>query len=275
MTAPIWPTGRRVWPLYTGLVLLVVAALLGALLLWGVPGARDVDRAATTAPPTLAVPASPEEPEPASQPGRPEPELVTWGGRTRQLALVIRNDSDRLIRRARVAITARDAAGGVVASSTGPRRSTCCTVLGLPPRGEYGLFLDLDRPVRDVATVEVRYARVRAVPAGRSGRGIEVHRASLERTPDDTVVAATLAAAGPLDGYVIGQAFLVDRNDRLVGVISGRFYCFYDDTVRRVRMQLLRGTPPGTRIQRVLAYPVPSGVPAHVPHHCPPDSESR
>ncbi len=68
--------------------------------------------------------------------------------------------------------------------------------------------------------------------------------------------------------YLVGQAILENPAGRLVGVISGRFYCYRDGRRARVRMELLRPAPPRTRVRSVLAYSVPAGVPAGVTDPC-------
>jgi hypothetical protein len=97
---------------------------------------------------------------------------------------------------------------------------------------------------------------------------VAVSHPVLTRVPGDAIVHATFTIAGDASGYVVGQAFLGDRRGRLVGVISGRFYCFADGDRRRVRMQLLHPVPPGTRVLRALAYPVPSGADAGLRPAC-------
>jgi hypothetical protein len=261
VSGPVWDTRRRaVWPLYVGIVLVAVA--VAWMLVRGLPSGDTDDR-----PPSSA---------PAPTAETLEPVLVRWGGTGHHLAIVIRNDSDRFVRHARVEITALDAHGRTLMATIGRPRSTCCTVVGLPPGGEYGLYLPLDRPIGMVGGVAVEYASVATEPARSARRPtVEVSRVALHRAADESVVDATFRVRGTIDGFVSGQAILRDRHDRLVGVISGRFYCFHNGTSRRVRMQLFHHVPAGTRVERVLAYPVPAGVPARVPATCPPDQETR
>ena len=232
-----------------------------------VPGTTDPDPSALPSSATSV--ASPDDPE--EQP-LPKPSIVTWGGSGTQLAIVIRNDSPWLVRRARVRISAWDSEGELVRRTTGPAGSTCCTVLGLPPGGVYGVFLLLDRGVDDIARVRVRYATLVSQRVRKDTPRIDVSGARLVRTSDDTLVEATFTRLGAIrdaGGFVVGQAFLSDRRGRLVGVISGRFACFSPAAPSGwVSMQLLRSVPPGTRIERVFAYPIPDGVPVRFPHTC-------
>lgn len=262
---------RPVWPLYAGLVLVTLAILIGMLLTWGLPGddGSTAERS-PSATPTATLPSDTPAASPSASPaGDPtKPEVVSWGGNGDQLAIVVRNASDRFIRKARVQIVARDGGGRTILATTGDARSTCCTVLGLPPGEDFGLFAFVPSSVAEVDEVEVRYVSMESRPARSRGTRVETTHARLELLPDDAVVAATLTADGPVHGFVSGQAFLEDRRGHLTAVISGRFYCFADGTSRQVRMELLRPLPRGTRIRRVLARPIPTGIPAHVGHTC-------
>src|SRR5690606_28651336 len=82
-------------------------------------------------------------------------EVVSWGRSSGQLAVVVRNGTSDLLARARVRIVARDAEGRVVLREAGTPRDVCCTVVGLPPGGEFGLFAELGRDVGRIAGVEV------------------------------------------------------------------------------------------------------------------------
>ncbi len=197
------------------------------------------------------------------------PEVVRWGGRGHQLALVVRNQSDVEVRRAETVIEALDPDGAVLARVHGDRRTTCCTILGLRPGAEYGLFADLGRAtVRDVADVRVTYGEARTAVPSAEPPTVTTRLVGLDHTDDDTVVNVDVAVSGASGPYLVGQAFLVGPGDRLVGVVSGRFYCVADGTRRQLRMELQRPTPPSTRVDRVLVHPVPDGVPPGVAHRC-------
>lgn len=219
--------------------------------------------------PTTSTSATPDAPvQVSSTPAAPDgPDVVQWGGQGHQLSVVVRNQADRTVRQARVLITALDRDGSLIAASSGDSRSTCCTVLGLPPGEDYGMFIDLPRPVEDVDSVLVRYIDAELAPTTKAA-AYDVTSVELVRTADDTVVETEVTVDGDVGRYLVGQAFLVDPEDRLVGVISGRFYCFGKDDQRQIRMQLLHPTPPGTRVERVAYYPVPAGAPTGVGHTC-------
>jgi hypothetical protein len=194
---------------------------------------------------------------------------VSWGRTGGLVSLVVRNAGDREVRSATVLISLYDAQHRLVKASTGQPRSTCCTVLRLPPGRPYGLFLNVGPRAAAVASVEVRYTRLVTGPWPRPRpTRITARDAELLRTRHDAVVTATLSTHGPLRPFIVGQAFLTDRHGHLRAVISGRFYCFHDGTAKRLRMQLLHPVPPGTRIGRVLGYPIPPGQPTLVRGSC-------
>ncbi|MEV5000384.1 hypothetical protein [Nocardioides sp. LML1-1-1.1] len=258
-----------VWPLYAGFALLALAAGAGLLLLTGVVDSDDEPRPPKA---TTSATATPDRPSPsASAAPAPAPgdglQVVSWGHARGQLALVVRNTSARTVEQARVRITATDARGAVLLSTTGGAGDVCCTVTGLAPGADVALFADpLPRP-GDVRSVDVDAVSLDAGPATPAA-SVRAGRATLRRLPDDTVVSAGLVARGDLSGYVAAQAVLVDARGRVAQVVSGRFYCFEPGRPRTVRLHLFHAVPAGLRVQRVLAQPVPAGAPGVVPGRC-------
>jgi hypothetical protein len=184
------------------------------------------------------------------------------------LFLQVVNRSTAWIKAARVLVTARGAAGDTIVSATGKLGSRCCTIYGLPPGGRYGLFVSLRGSTEPVASVEVSYID-RSVSVSRSKTpAVALRHPVLRRGDGDAVVRATLITRRHTGAYVVGQAFLADRRGRLVGVISGRFYCFTPNTPKRVWMHLLHPVPRGTRIVGTAAYSVPHGEPSGVGYRC-------
>ncbi len=261
-----WNDRRRsMWLLYTGLVFIVVAAVLGYLALTGVVGDYDDDDGGggSGVSPSLSTPTTDGDPDP-----RPAVlEVVTWGRSSGQLAVVVRNNSGRHLDRARLRITARNSDGDVVLKSSGTPRDVCCTVVGLPPGGEFGLFAELNAGVGPIAAVEVASLEVGGRQPGSEPR-VSVRNTGLQRYDDDTVVTAELTARGWLSGYVAVQAILTDADGEVAQVISGRFYCFERGTPREVRLHLFHGVPRSLRLDRVVAFPIPIGVRPHVPGKC-------
>lgn len=263
-----------VWPLYAGIAILVLAAGAGLLLLTGVVDSGDDEprtpRASPSAPPTTA--ATPDRPSSSAIPSAPTTALgdglrvVSWGQARGQLAVVVRNDGSRAIEQARVRITATDARGDRLLSTSGTAGDVCCTVTGLAPGGRAALFVD---PVPDAAavrTVVVEPVSLRAAPAVTAS--VSARGPVLQRLPGDTVVSVGLLARGDLSGYVAAQAVLVDPRGRVAQVISGRFYCFEPGRARTVRLHLFHAVPAGLRVGEVLAQPVPADAPGVVPGRC-------
>lgn len=183
-----------------------------------------------------------------------EPEIVSWGSDGGVLSVVVRNQGPESIVRARVLITGLDADGRAVFATSGSSRAKCCTIVGLEPGGEFGLFVSGVGDVSSVDSVLVRYLDPLFAATPAPGGTVAVDDARLSREPGDAVVTATITSEEA--AYVAGQAFLVDAEGELVAVISGRFYCFDPGQSRRVRMELTRPVPPGTRLQKAIAHPL-------------------
>lgn len=235
-----------------------VAVVLGAAVLVACTmvasprdGGESVPPALLDPPATLDLPTAEAVPETLP--------VTSWGGTGHDLAVVVANDTGAVITQAQVTIVGLDGTDQPVTQSSGAPGDPCCSIIGLPPEGQYGLFAHLERPVEEISDVEVRVDIV-VLDADEPGDRIEVDTATLELTRDDAVVTASLRPRGGIGPYVVGQAVLVDGDDRPVGVISGRFYCFDDRSRRDVRMELLRPAPAGTSIGQVMAYPIPADV---------------
>jgi len=196
------------------------------------------------------------------------PEVVRWGGQGQQLAIVIRNQSEVMIRQANTVIEAIGRDGAVIDTATGHEQTTCCSVLGLVPGAEYGLFADLDVPVTQVSSVRVTYVDADFVSVTSYPEPVTTRVLGIDHPAGDTVVRVDIDVHEAASPYLVGQAFLVDTQGRLVGVISGRWYCVGPGTERELRMQLLDPTPAGTSVDRVVVHPVPDGVPPGVTHTC-------
>ncbi len=255
---------RSTWLLYTGLVLAVVGLVTGYLRFVGVIDRDDDDDGGGGSP--VSTPSSTPSSDGPAPP--PEPlEVVSWGRSSGQLAIVVRNATDGHLARARVRITARDADGKAVLRKTGTPRDVCCTVLGLPAGSEFGLFAELERGVGRIDSVEVKPLETEGGPAP-AKMAVTVRDPGLMREHDDTVATAVVVARGQLSGYVAVQAVLTDPDGEVAQVISGRFYCFEPGRPREVRLHLFHAVPRSLTLDRILAQPIPSGVPAHVPGRC-------
>jgi hypothetical protein len=256
---------RRMWPVYVGIALIVLGFVSGYLLLTGVVGTPDGDDGSGD---RSAHPSTPSVTEPDDD--SPPPRMlhvVSWGRASGQLAVVVRNDSRRFIDRARVRITAHGAADSLVLTTTGTSRDVCCTIVGLPPGEVYGLFAEVDPDLRDITAVEVEQISVDTRPAD-SDWSVAVETPALLRFDDDTVVTARLTARGRLSGYVAAQAILTGPNGAVAQVISGRFYCFEPGRSRLIRLHLFHAVPADLELARIVAYPIPAGVPPAVSWEC-------
>lgn len=198
----------------------------------------------------------------------PGPDVVRSGVHDGMLFVEVENRSTATIKAARVLITARGAAGDTIVAATGRLGSRCCTIYALPPGRRYGLFVSLRGSTEPVASVQVTYLDRSVVADHGRAAGVAVRHPVLRIGRGDAVVRATLVTPRHTGPYTVGQAFLADRRGRLVGVISGRFYCFRPRTPKTVFMHLLHPVPPGTRIVGVAAYPVPAGEPTGVGYRC-------
>ncbi|WP_229052994.1 hypothetical protein [Aeromicrobium sp. Leaf350] len=196
------------------------------------------------------------------------PEIVTWGGHDQQLAIVVRNQSGLVVRDSGTVIEAIGADGAVLATVKGNENTTCCRVVGLQPGAQYGLFADLEVPVTQVDDVRVTYLEPQTEAPAPEPAPVTTSIVGVTHPAGDTVVRVDVDVFAASSPYLVGQAFLVDQDDRLVGVVSGRFYCFGPDTTRQLDMQLLSPTPLTTRVSRVVVHPVPDGVPPGVSHPC-------
>jgi hypothetical protein len=224
--------------------------------------------------PAVVTPGSLAVPPPATTDGSgdvratPGPDVVRFGAHDGMLFLEVVNRSTASIKAARVLITARGAAGDTIVSATGRLGSRCCTIYGLPPGGRYGLFVSLRGSTEPVASVEVSYIDRSVSVSRRKTPAVALRHPVLRISHGDAVVRATLITRRHTGAYVVGQAFLTDRRGRLVGVISGRFYCFAPNSAKTVFMHLLHPVPKGTRIAGTAAYSVPHGEPTGVSYRC-------
>ncbi|WP_418062672.1 hypothetical protein [Pimelobacter simplex] len=263
------------WPLFAGIGCVLAGLIGGFLLMYGVDrGADDPDPAPSDAsPPPASASSPPSSPSSPSSPSPTAPDasgltVVSWGQEGGQLAVVVRNDTDEVVERARVLLTARDRSGAAVLSTSGTPDDVCCTVVGLAPGAEFGLFAELRTPLRDVAEVEARPVARDLRTGDGAVPAVRVRDARLRHLPDDTVVTARLTAEGDLSGYVAAQALLVDADGRVVQVVSGRFYCFASGRPGTIRLRLFHTVPRDLRLGRVLAQAIPQGVPPGVPGRC-------
>lgn len=187
----------------------------------------------------------------------PALETVSWGVVDGMLSVLVRNPSDRTLRHATGALTARDAEGNAVGSSAASAKDgTCCTVADLPPGASYGFYFDVGVDAEQVAEVEVRYREV----AWRPGTATPVPAprvvpTQLTANSLGAVVVAEVAAAQAVP-QAVAQAFLNGPDGEFLAVVSGRWSCFAAGTTRPIQMQLFHPLPAGTTVTSVVAYPL-------------------
>jgi hypothetical protein len=191
----------------------------------------------------------------------PHIDVVEWATDDGLLFVNLVNHSGYEIRSARAVITGRDASGTVVASVSGPPSSRCCTILGLPPGGQFGVYAEVGPSVSRIVDVRVEYADLALIVPPANPATVHVSKPVLDAGNGPAVVTVGLTAHGAVGAYITGLAYLTDPGGALVAIISGRFYCFADGVSRVVHMQLFHRVPVGTRVRLVIAYPVPANMP--------------
>jgi hypothetical protein len=195
----------------------------------------------------------------ASSPASPTAlvKVVSWGVADGLLSVIVENTSGSVISSARAIITARDAEGSIVSSSSGPIDVRCCTLFGVPPGGRYGVYASVGPAASRVSSVQVTL--VAPELAKGAAPKITATGAKLVARQPVVEVEATLDGTPGSGPYVAVQALLADPSG-FIAVMSGRYYCIHPGTPLHVRLHLWHVVPAGTRVQEVLAYSVPAGV---------------
>jgi hypothetical protein len=188
----------------------------------------------------------------------PQLRTVTWGVTGGRLSIIVRNASSQLVRSARAVITAKDAHGNSVATTSGPPASGCCGIAQLAPGVEAGIYADLGAAIRRVAAVTVRYTDVAmAQPAPQPP--VSIADVSLQTGGDATIVTATMTLSGTIPESVSGQAVLTDAQGGIVAVLSQRFPCLRPGHARAARLRLDGPVPAGTIVASVWTFPTSDG----------------
>lgn len=188
-------------------------------------------------------------------------ETVTWGELDGLVSVVVRNPTERVLRRAEAVITLRDSRGTALASTPAPTTATattrlrdggCCTVRSLRPGGTYGLYVGTAGPGSEVADVEVTYRDVSwsSTPPPR----VEALAVRIEEGPRGSVVLADITTEDDLPSAVV-QAVVTEPDGSLAAVVSGTWTCFEAGDTRRIFMQLFRRVPVGSMVESVAVHP--------------------
>lgn len=193
------------------------------------------------------------------------PILVTrqWGVVDGMLSVVVKNTTDRTLRRAEGVITARDENDVLVASSLESRAGSCCSVVDLPPGQQYGFYLDIGDDASDISRVDVAYRSVSWAPADQeTSSPVAAHPVGMGSDSLGAVAVAEVVSKAPMVDLASVQAFLTGPDGEFLAVVSGRWSCISEGR-HEIRMQLLHPVPAGTTIDRVVIHPVtddPSGT---------------
>jgi hypothetical protein len=185
----------------------------------------------------------------------PSPTLrvAAWAVTGGRLSVLVRNAGMQVISGARAVITARDARGNSVATMSGTQ---CCTVAGLVPGAESGVYADLGAPAQRVASVGIGWARIASTtPSG--PLGLDIADVSLQTGGKATIVGASVTMRGSPAAAVSGQAVLRDGQGALVAVLSGPGVCLQPNQPQPIRLRLDHALPAGTVVESVTAYPTP------------------
>ncbi|MBC9735593.1 hypothetical protein [Nocardioides marmotae] len=191
-------------------------------------------------------------------------ETVSWAELDGLVSVLVRNPTDRTLRRADAVVTLRDERGTALASTvTRPRKGGCCTVRSLRPGGTYGLYVGTVGPGAEVADVEVTYRDVSWSSAAIPEVGAEPVR--IEEGPRGSVVLADVTAQDDDVPSAVVQAVITDRDGGLVAVVSGTWTCFAAGETRRIFMQLFRRVPEGSVVESVSVHPDTTAVAPECP----------
>ncbi|WKN47255.1 hypothetical protein [Nocardioides sp. Arc9.136] len=183
-------------------------------------------------------------------------ETVGWAELDGLVSVLVRNPTDRVLRRAEAVVTLRDPRGTALASTAVATRGGgdgCCTVRSLRPGATYGVYVGVDGPASEVASVDVTYRDV----SWSDGAGVPEVRAEpvrIEEGPRGSVVLADVTADADVPSAVV-QAVVTDPGGGLVAVVSGTWSCFAPGGTRRIFMQLFRRVPRGSVVDSVAVHP--------------------
>ena len=198
-------------------------------------------------------------------------ETESWGTVDGMLSVVVSNPAKRTLRYAVATITARDAGGVALGtSSTGAPDGTCCAVADLPPSATYGFYFDLGPDADRVAEVEMTYRDVAwgAPEESEATSTMEATAVGLSAGALGAVVIADVSTPGPAVTQAVAQAFLTGPDGEFLAVVSGRWTCFPAGGTRRIEMQLFHPVPEGTQVDAVVAYPT-TDAPRNPAPSCP------
>lgn len=188
-------------------------------------------------------------------------ETVEWGQVNGLVSVLMRNNSDRILRRADAVVSVRNDSGVAFDNSASVTvEGRCCTAIEVPPGGTFGFYFYAGDTTA-VDSVDVTYQNVQWADAGSSGESVaSIVPAHLYRNSEGSAVSADVTAlGGPIDAAIV-QAVVDGPDGEFLTVISGTWFCFVPGPARRIRMQIYTPLPRGSTTRTVTAYPRPDGL---------------
>ncbi|WP_341230071.1 hypothetical protein [Nocardioides salarius] len=183
-------------------------------------------------------------------------ETAEWAVNDGLVSVMVRNDDSRVLRTATVALQGVDADGvlvGVWDTATMAGESACCTVLGLEPGEQFGLYFAVGPQAERIADVELSFSEISWAKA--DAEAAEPVAAAVPQDtmlgPDRTVVVARVETGEQAVPRALVQAVLRGRSGKLIAVVTGRWSCFAAGEDRRIRMELFQRVPVGTGVDTV------------------------
>ena len=186
-------------------------------------------------------------------------ETVEWGEVNGLLSVLVRNTTDRVLRRADAMISVKGKDGASLGSTAATTiEGRCCTAIEVAPGATFGFYFYLE-DAASVEQVDVTYKNVLWAAAGRtqsSQTSIEPWRL-MDNSAGTLLIADVTTKGEPIDAAVI-QALIDGPDGTFVAVISGTWFCLAPSAKpRRIKMQLYTQVPRGSTVKSVTAYPLP------------------
>jgi hypothetical protein len=185
-------------------------------------------------------------------------ETVEWGEVNGLLSVLVRNKTDRVLRRADAVISVSNSDGVAIGTSAETTiEGRCCTAVEVPPGGSFGFYFYLD-DAASVDEVDVSYKNVLWAAASRTRASqTSIVPVRLVGNSAGTLVAADVTTRGePIDAAVV-QALIDGPDGAFLAVISGTWFCFAPGAPDRILMQLYTTVPEGSTVRSVTAFPLP------------------
>jgi hypothetical protein len=172
------------------------------------------------------------------------------------LSVLVTNAGPGTVRSARAIIEAKDKFGNTVAASSAPNGTRCCTIINLSPHQSFGLYSNIGTRVSRVADVSVQYAQVSTAVRPLPSPVAALRDATLVTSSRGATVSVQVTMSPTAGPYMTAQALLDGPSGKLIGVISGAYYCLRANAKRTITLQFFHPVPPGSSVSKVVAYPL-------------------